>query len=157
MSKSTKTKPEATEILPTVLEYFKTLKDKTKPTKENRQTNPLPNELELINKAYTDIKVLPCERITNHCDHFKFTDQKQKLSVYLTTRDIGYSDYWKFTLVKKLLKNNYTKIVTSSYKKDDCYPRSFIEKISISNDKKTLETTPKDYLTKNEYNGFCRH
>ena len=124
---------------------------------ETLRPGPLINELNIINKAYKDIKVLPCERLTNHCDHFKFENKAKKLSVYLTTRDIGYAEYWKFILLEKIKSHRHQLVQTTKQSNDnEYYISSFIEPISIFDGEKEIETTPKLYLTKADYNGYCR-
>ena len=134
-------------ISPNVRKYFNQLKLSTIQAEDFR---PLKHELRLINTAYLTLKVLPQERLLNHYDHFKFT-------VYLTVRDIFYKDAWKLTLIKKLYGQNST-ITKASLKNSEGehYPTSFIEKIEIFDGKKTVKTTPEDYLLKSEYDGYCR-
>ncbi len=92
----------STKIHPSsiVTKHFDALKIATKSQEE--QLRPLPNELQLFNTAYEAIKVLPCERLINQRDHFKFENKERKIIVYLTTRDIGYGEYWKYELLEKI-------------------------------------------------------
>lgn len=148
-------KSTTTQISSIVSKHFEKLKEEI--NAEELRPRPLPNELELINKAYKDIKILPCERLTNHCDHFKFEHKPTKTFVYLTTRDIGYGDYWKLMLLEKIKSQN-NKLVNSNKQRNakDYYISSFIEKITIFDGEQPIATTPNDYLTTAEYSGYCR-
>lgn len=141
-------------ILPDVRKHFNQLKLSTIQAEDFR---PLRHELRLINTAYLTLKVLPQERLLNHYDHFKFESEEDGVTVYLTVRDIFYKDAWKLTLSKKLYGQNST-ITKASLKNSEGehYPTSFIEKNEIFDGKKTVKTTPEDYLLKSEYDGYCR-
>jgi hypothetical protein len=117
----------------------------------------LSNELEIAIKAYSDIQVLPCDRLTNHYDHFKFENASSNRFFYLTTRDICYGEYWKVKLLEKIQSQNYQLLKTGrKYNKKAYYVSSFIEKIKLLDGETEIDTTPNDYLTEDEYNGYCR-
>ena len=138
-----------------VTKHFDALKIDTKSQEE--QLRPLPNELQLFNTAYKAIKVLPCERLINHRDHFKFENKESKIIVYLTTRDIGYGEYWKYRLLEKIKTHHHELVQAANKGRDnEYYISSFIEPITLFDSEKQWDTTPKDYLTKTECNGYCR-
>ena len=138
-----------------VTKHFEALKIATK--SQEKQLRPLSNELQLFNTAYKAIKVLPCERLINHRDHFKFENKESKIIVYLTTRDIGYGEYWKYRLLEKIKTHHHELVQAANKGRDnEYYISSFIEPITLFDSEKQWDTTPKDYLTKTECNGYCR-
>lgn len=151
---------------PAIVAKIKALKEaeQRKKAKENgniltrkQLIGAIKNEIYLMNKGFDDVGVRPIDRLTNNFDHFRWQSFEYGFSVYLKNADVHYGDYWKFVMAKKLVDTN-CKVVKQLRKRFvDDYARHFFGELTILQpDGTTFTTTPSNYLTRSEYNGYCK-